>query len=95
MQPMADAVDNDFLSDLANGLNFFFGLAVRGLFFLPRCAKSSIPKFTSLILATYNRIYIASYIFSARKPLFEELVHDRFHKPVQTAASTQNIAAAT
>ena len=34
--------DNGFLSDLANVLNFFFGLATSGLFFLPRCAKSSL-----------------------------------------------------
>ena len=37
--------ENGFLSDLANGLNFFFGLAPRGLLFLPRCAKSSLSKF--------------------------------------------------
>ena len=40
--------DNGFLSHLANGFNFFFGLATRGLFFLPRYAKSSLSKFKSL-----------------------------------------------
>ena len=41
--------DNGFLSDLANGLNFFFGLATSGLFFLPSCAKSSLSKIKPLI----------------------------------------------
>ena len=35
---------NGFLSGLANGLNFFFGLATKGLFSLLRCAKSSLIK---------------------------------------------------
>ena len=42
--------DNGFLSDLANGLNFFFGLTI------PRCAKSSLSKFKSLI-------FFSSYLF--------------------------------
>ena len=41
--------DNGFLSNLANGLNFFFGLATRGLFFLQHCAKSSLSMLKSLI----------------------------------------------
>ena len=36
---------NGFLSDLGNGLNFFFGLAARSILFLPRCVKSSLSKF--------------------------------------------------
>ena len=42
--------DNGFLSDLANGLNFFFGLTI------PRCAKSSLSKFKSLI-------FVSLYLF--------------------------------
>ena len=39
-----------FLSELANGLNFFFGLATRDLFFLPRSEKSPLSKFKSLFI---------------------------------------------
>ena len=39
-----------FLSELANVLNFFFGLATRDLFFLPRSEKSSLSKFKSLFI---------------------------------------------
>ena len=48
--------DNVFLSDLANGLNFFFRLATSGLFFLPRCAKSSLSKFKS-------SVFVVQYLF--------------------------------
>ena len=80
--------DNGFLSDLANGLNFFFGLATRGLFFLPRCPKSSLSKFKSLI-------FVGSISFLHGSHSFAELIHDGFVKPVRTAASTRHIAAAT
>ena len=39
-----------FLSELANGLNFFFGLATRDLFFLPRSEKSPLSKLKSLFI---------------------------------------------
>ena len=45
-----------FLSELANGLNFFFGLATRDLFFLPRSEKSPLSKFKSLFI--YLFIYL-------------------------------------
>ena len=49
-RPDAKLINNNgFLSDLANALNFFFGLATRGLLFLQRCAKSSLLTFKSLI----------------------------------------------
>ena len=80
--------DNGFLSDLANGLNFFFGLVTSGLFFLPRCAKSSLSKFKSLIFV--GSIYLLHGSHS-----FAELLHDGFVKPVRTAASARNTAAAT
>ena len=69
-------------------LNFFFGLATRGLLFLPNCAKSSLSKFNFIIFV--GSIYFPHGIYS-----FAELEHDGFVKPVRTAASTRNIAAAT
>ena len=80
--------DNGFLSDLANGLNFIFRLATRGLLFLTRCAKSSLSKFKSLI-------FVGSISFLHGSHSFAELVQDGFVKPVRTTASTQNIAAET
>ena len=79
--------DNDFLSDLANRLNFFFELTTRDLFFLPCYAKSSLSKFKSFLLG--------SIYFLHGSHLFAELMHDGFVKPVRTAASTPNIATAT
>ena len=67
---------------------FFFGLAASDLFFLPRRAKSSLSKFKSLI-------FVGSISFLHGSNSFVELLHDGFVKPVGTAASTQNIAAAT
>ena len=80
--------DNGFLSDLVNGLNFFFGLVTSGLFFLPRCAKSSLSKSKSLI-------FVSSISFLHCSHSLAELLHDGFVKPVPIAASTRNTAAAT
>ena len=65
--------NNGFLSDLANGLNFFFGLATRGLFFLPHCPKPSLSKFNSLIFV--GSIY---FLYGRHSFAFTELVHDGF-----------------
>ena len=60
----------------------------RGLFFLPRYAKSFLPKFKSFI-------FVESISFLHGSHSFAELVHDGFVKPLRTAAFTRNIAAAT
>ena len=78
--------DNGFFSDLTIGLNFFFGLATRGLFFLPRCAKSTLSKFKSLIF-----VGSISFVHGSHP----ELVHDEFVKPQRTFASNRNSATAT
>ena len=67
---------NGFLSDLAKGLKFFVGLAARGLFFLPHCAKYSLSKSKSLI-------FVVSVTFLHGSHSFAELVHDGFVEPVQ------------
>ena len=78
--------NNGFLSDLANRLNFFFGLATSGLFFLPRCEKFSLTKFKSLI-------FVGPISFQHGSNSLVELVHDEFVEPVRTPALTRNIAA--
>ena len=67
---------NGFLSDLAKGLKFFVGLAARGLFFSPHCAKYSLSKSKSLI-------FVVSVTFLHGSHSFAELVHDEFVEPVQ------------
>ena len=71
--------DNCFLSDLVNRLNSFFGLATSGLFFLSRCAKSSLARSGSLILLGSISLLHGSHSFA-------ELVHEEFVEPVRTAA---------
>ena len=69
------SMESGFLSDLANWLIFFVGLAASGLSFLARCAKSSLSKFKSLI-------FVGSISCLHGSHSFAEMVHDRFVKPV-------------
>ena len=45
--------DNGCFSDLANGLNFFLGLATRIFFFLSRSAKSFLSKSLTFVGSIY------------------------------------------